>query len=98
MLEYRCHCGHSSWRTAGTWSEHLHCACVPCRVGGGVLACPTPVVAVPCICLILDLSHPGQSIAAVSALYFFCTGNQNLSLLAEAKEKCKLLKDEGDWG
>lgn len=60
----------------------------------GVLACPTPVVAVPCICLILDLSHPGQSLPAVSASYFFRTRSHNWSLVTEAKEKRKFLKDE----
>lgn len=96
MLEDHPHYWPGSWRIAGSTVWTLTgCVCSSQSGCRSICSCLVPLVAVPCVCCrFFDLSHPAQSLAAVSALYFFCTRNCVWSLVTEAKEKCKFLRDE----
>lgn len=85
-------------RVAGGWGSTVWALCAHTHFlqsGYGSGLCPAWLVAVPCVYHRPFIAPPAQLPAAVSALCHFCTSNCICCSVTEAKEKCKLLRDEG---
>lgn len=79
----------------GTWSEHIERACIPRRAGTGVV-CAQPCLW-PCPVFIPDLLLLPPCTAGCCCICTELLLHKQLHLVfgyQEAKEKCKLLRDE----